>query len=334
MDYRYLGQSALKVSPLTLGTMMFGGPTDEATALEIIAHAKAAGVNFLDTADVYQQGRTESIVGKAIAGDRDDWVLATKFANPVGERPNQRGTSRKWIYQAVEASLKRLQTDYIDIVYFHRADFDAPLGEGVRAVADLIRAGKVRYFGISNFRGWRIAEVAHLADAEGIDRPVASQPLYNLVNRAAESEQLPAAAAYGVGVVSYSPLARGVLTAKYQPGQAPEEGSRAARQDKRLLETEWRSESVMIAQQLREYVSAKGIDPVAFAVGWVLNNRLVTSAIAGPRTLQQWQGYVDALAYRFSAEDEAFVDSLVAAGHSSTPGYNDPGHPVEGRVTV
>lgn len=331
MDYRYLGRSGLKVSPLTLGSMMFGGPTEEADALAIIAHAKAAGVNFLDTADVYQKGRTEEIVGKAIAHDRDDWVLATKFANAFGDGVNQRGTSRKWIHQAVEASLKRLNTDYIDILYFHRADFDAPLGEGVRAVADLIRAGKVRYFGVSNFRGWRIAEIAQLADAEGIDRPVASQPLYNLVNRTAEAEQLPAAAAFGIGVVPYSPLARGVLTAKYLPGQEPEAGSRAARMDKRLLETEWRAESVQIAQQLRQYVADKGLDPVSFALGWVLNNRLVTSAIAGPRTLAQWEGYVKALEYRFSAEDEAFVNSLVAPGHSSTPGYNDPGHPVEGR---
>lgn len=332
MSYRYLGRSGLKVSRLALGTMMFGGPTDEATSLEIIAQAKAQGINFIDTADVYQKGRTEEVVGKAIAHDRDDWVLATKFANPMGAGVNHSGTSRKWIIQSVEASLKRLNTDYIDVLYFHRADFDAPLGEAVRAIADLIRAGKLRYFGVSNFRGWRIAQVAHLADAEGIDRPVASQPLYNLVNRTAETEQLPAAAAYGLGVVSYSPLARGVLTAKYQPGAQPEEGSRAARLDKRMLETEWRDESVAIAQKLREYVAAKNIDPVSFALGWVLNNQLITAAIAGPRTLEQWQGYAKALAYTFTAEDEAFVDGLVAAGHASTPGYTDPGHPVEGRV--
>ena len=227
MSYRYLGRSGLKVSRLALGTMMFGGPTDEPTSHEIIARAKARGVNFIDTADVYQKGRTEEVVGRAIRHDRDDWVLATKFANPLGEGPNDRGTSRKWIIQAVEGSLRRLGTDYLDILYFHRADFNAPLGEAVRAIGDLIRAGKLRYFGVSNFRGWRIAEAAHLADAEGIDRPVASQPLYNLVNRSAEAEQLPAAAAYGV-VVSYSPLARGVLTAKYEPDQPPAAGTRGA----------------------------------------------------------------------------------------------------------
>ncbi|OZI37829.1 NADP-dependent oxidoreductase [Bordetella genomosp. 10] len=332
MSYRYLGKSALKVSRLALGTMMFGGPADESTSREIVARAKAQGINFLDTADVYQNGATEDVVGRAIQRDRDDWVLATKFGNPGGEGPNQRGTSRKWIVEAVEGSLRRLGTDYIDILYFHRADFHAPLGEAVRAIADLVRAGKVRYFGVSNFRGWRIAETADLADAEGIDRPVASQPLYNLVNRTAEAEQLPAAHAYGLGVVSYSPLARGVLTAKYDSIDNPLAGSRAARQDKRLLETEWRKESVDIARTIREHIADRGIDPVAFALGWVLNNQLVTSAIAGPRTLEQWEGYAKALDYRFTAEDEALVDRLVAAGHPSTPGFTDPGHPVEGRV--
>jgi aryl-alcohol dehydrogenase-like predicted oxidoreductase len=330
--HHYLGRSGLKVSRLALGTMMFGGPTDEATSHAIIAAAKASGVNFIDTADVYQKGRAEEIVGLGIRHDRDDWVLATKFANRMGEGPNRAGISRKWIIDAVEGSLRRLGTDYIDLLYFHRTDFNAPLGEAVRAIGDLVRAGKLRYFGVSNFRGWRIAEVAHLADAEGIDRPVASQPLYNLVNRTAEAEQLPAAAAYGLGVVSYSPLARGVLTAKYDDGAAPEAGSRAARADKRLLETEWRPESLAIARQIREYLAARGVNPTDFAVAWVLNNRLITSAIAGPRTLEQWEGYVRALDYQFTPEDEALVNRLVAPGHASTLGFTDPSHPVEGRV--
>ena len=332
MSYRYLGRSGLKVSRLALGTMMFGGPTDEATSHAIIARAHSQGINFIDTADVYQKGVTEEVVGRGIRAHRDDWVLATKFGNPLGEGPNRRGTSRKWIIESVEASLRRLGTDYIDLLYFHRADFDAPLEEAVRAIGDLIRAGKLRYFGVSNFRGWRIAQVSHLADAEGIDRPIASQPLYNIVNRTAEAEQLPAAAAYGLGVVSYSPLACGVLTAKYPAGAEPEAGSRAARKDKRLLETEWRPESLDIAEQIHRHTAERGISTTDFAVAWVLNNRLVTSAIAGPRTPEQWEGYVKALEYRFTAEDEALVDRLVAAGHPSTPGFTDPGHPVEGRV--
>ncbi|MBP2232412.1 aryl-alcohol dehydrogenase-like predicted oxidoreductase [Azospirillum agricola] len=332
VEYRYLGRSGLKVAPLSLGTMMFGGQTDEATSRRIIAKAKAQGFNFLDTADIYNQGRSEEVVGRAITADRHDWVLATKVANPMGTGPNQSGLSRKWIVESVENSLRRLGTDYIDILYFHRAPFDQPLDEAVRAVADLVRAGKLRYFGVSNFRSWRIAEVANLADRYGIDRPVASQPLYNIVNRTAEVEQLPAAAHYGIGVVSYSPLARGVLTGKYAPDAAPAPDTRAGRADKRILETEWRPESLAVAQEIRRHAEERGISAADFALAWVLNNRLITAAIAGPRTEAQWDAYVKALDHRFTAEDEALVDRLVVTGHASTHGFNDPGHPVEGRV--
>ncbi len=183
MDYKYLGRSALKVSPLCLGAMMFGGETEEPASKRIIDKAFDLGINFIDMADVYHAGRSEEIVGRAIAKRRDSWVVATKFGYPITQGPNEQGQSRKWIIRSVEASLKRLGTDYLDILYFHRALVDAPLEEGVRAIADLIRQGKLRYFGVSNFRGWRIAEIAHLADQAGIDRPVASQPLYNIVGR-------------------------------------------------------------------------------------------------------------------------------------------------------
>ena len=332
MDYRYLGRSALKVSPLTLGSMMFGGPTDEATSRRIIATAFDQGINFIDTADVYHDGQSETVVGRALQGNRQDWVLATKFGYSRAGRPNIGGQSRKWIIQSVEDSLRRLGTDYIDILYFHHATFDAPLGEGVRAIADLIRQGKLRHFGVSNFRGWRIAEVAQLADEQGIDRPVASQPLYNIVNRTAEAEQIPAANSYGLGVVTYSPLARGVLTGKYRPDEKPDADSRVGRSDKRVLETEWRPESLTVAQRIQEHLSGRDITPADFALAWVLNNRQVTSAIAGPRTEAQWDQYLRALKVKITTEDEAFVDQLVSPGHTSTPGYTDPGHPVEGRT--
>jgi aryl-alcohol dehydrogenase-like predicted oxidoreductase len=330
--YRYLGRSGLRVPKLSLGTMMFGGPTDEATSLRIMAKAREQGFTFLDTADVYNKGVSEEIVGRAIRSDRDAWVLATKCVNPMGPGPNEGGMSRKWVMQAVEASLRRLGTDYIDILYLHRSVFDQPLQEAVRALADLVRQGKLRYFGVSNFRGWRIAEICHLADQAGIDRPVASQPLYNLVNRTAESEQLPAAHAFGLGVVSYSPLARGVLTAKYNPDQAPPADTRAGRNDKRIHETEWRPESLRIAREIAAHLQGRGISPVDYAMAWVLNNRMVTAAIAGPRTEAHWDGYVRALDYLFTPEDEALVDRLVSPGHPSSPGFNDPAHPVEGRV--
>ncbi|MGA0594220.1 aldo/keto reductase [Enterovirga sp. CN4-39] len=332
MDYRNLGRSGLKVSPLCLGTMMFGGATDEATSARIIAQARDAGINFIDTADVYSDGLSEEIVGRAIAAERSRWILATKVAGPMGQGPNERGLSRRRVIEACEASLRRLGTDAIDIYYLHKEDHSTPLGETVRAIADLIRAGKIRYFGVSNYRGWRVAEICRLADELGIDRPVVSQPYYNALNRMPEVEHLPACGFYGLGVVPYSPLARGVLTGKYDPAKPPPEGTRAGRQDRRMIETEWRTESLDIAQEIARHAQARGITPGQFAFAWVLNNRLVTAAIGGPRTEAQWQDYVGALAYTFTKEDEALVDRLVAPGHPSTPGYNDPQYPLEGRV--
>lgn len=332
MKYRQLGRSGLKVSPLCLGTMMFGAATPEAEARAIIDHAAAAGINFIDTADAYSDGRSEEIVGRAIASRRDDWVLATKAANPMGPGPNQRGLSRKWLLQACEASLKRLGSEFIDIYYLHKEDHETPLSETVRAVGDLIRQGKIRHFGVSNFRAWRVAEICRLCDELGIDRPVVSQPYYNAMNRMPEVEHLPACGYFGLGVASYSPLARGILTAKYEPGQAPPEGTRAGRADRRLMQTEWREESLVIARQIRDHAATRGMTPVQFAVLWVLNNKLLTAAVAGPRTMEQWQAYLSALDVSFSAADEALVDALVPAGHPSTPGYTDPAYPLEGRV--
>src|SRR3954468_6914040 len=333
MNHRYLGRSALKVSPLCLGAMMFGGETDEATSARIIDKAFDAGVNFIDTADVYHAGRSEEVVGRAIATRRDHWVLATKFGFPFSQGPNEQGQSRKWVWQSVDASLKRLGTDYIDILYFHRAIPDLPLEEAVRAVADLIRQGKVRYFGLSNFRGWRIGEVVRICDQLGIDRPVASEPLYNLVDRTAEVEQLPAAGHYGLGVVSYSPLARGVLTGKYGIDAPPPADTRAGRGDKRLRQTEWRPESLRIAQAVAQHAAQRGTTSIAFALAWVLKNRLVSATIAGPRTEAQWDSYLPALELELGPDDETLVDSLVPPGHASTHGYTDPGYPVEGRRT-
>ena len=192
MEYRYLGTSGVKVSTLCLGTMMFGDRTEAAEAARIVGAARAAGVNFIDTADVYTRGAAERMVGPLIAGDRDRWVLATKVGNAMGDDPNQRGTGRKWIMTAIDASLSRLGTDYVDLYYIHR-DFESiPLEETVRAMADLIRAGKVRYFGVSNYRGWRTAEIVNTCIRLGLPRPIASQPYYNLLNRLPENEILPA----------------------------------------------------------------------------------------------------------------------------------------------
>jgi aryl-alcohol dehydrogenase (NADP+) len=331
MNIRNLGRSGLKISPLCLGTMMFGDATDEVTSGTIIAKAKDAGINFIDTADAYSRGGSESIVGRAIKKDRHDWILATKAANPMGDGVNQRGLSRKWLLQAAEDSLRRLGTDYLDIYYLHKEDHSTPLDETVRAIEQLIREGKVRYFGVSNYRAWRVAEICNICDRLGIDRPVVSQPYYNAMNRMPEVEQLPACNYYGLGVVPYSPLARGVLTGKYTPDSRPEQGTRAARNDTRMMQTEWRPESLQLAQTIRKHAEARGITAGQFAVAWVLNNRFVSAVIAGPRTEEQWDDYMKALDYRFTAEDEALIDGLVTAGHPSTPGFNDPAYPIEGR---
>ena len=331
MKYRPLGRSGLKVSQLCLGTMMFGGATDEATSFRITDRARDQGINFIDTANAYNGGESEIVVGRAIKAHRRHWVLATKIANPVGPGPNDRGLSRRHTLQATEDCLKRLGTE-IDILYLHKEDHATPLEETVLALAQLIRDGKILHFGVSNYRAWRVAEICRICDEIGIDRPIVSQPYYNALNRMPEVEHLPACGHFGLGVVPYSPLARGVLTGKYASQAAPDPESRAGRADKRMMETEWRPESLEIAQKLRAHAEARGITAGQFAVAWVLNNQLITAPIAGPRTEAQWEDYVGALNYTFTAEDEALVDSLVPAGHPSTPGYNDPAYPLEGRV--
>lgn len=333
MEYRKLGRSGLKVSPLCLGTMMFGGPTGEPVATRIIEKARYQGLNFIDTADAYNQGRSEEVVGRAIRAHRDHWIVATKMANPMGSGPNQGGLSRRWMFKATDASLKRLGTDCIDIMYLHKEDHETPLEETIGAMVDLLQAGKIRYFGLSNYRSWRVTLICDLCDRLGIDRPVVSQPYYNAMNRMPEVEHLPACDYFGLGVVPYSPLARGVLTGKYQPGETPPEDTRAGRQDKRMMQSEWREESLVIAQKIKAYAEALGVTPGQFAVAWVLNNQIVTAPIVGPRTEEHFDDYLGALAYGFTEEDEALIDSLVPIGHPSTPGYSDPAYPIEGRPT-
>ena len=331
MRYRTLGRSGLSVSRLCLGSMMFGGPTPEPEAARIVDHAAAAGVNFIDTADQYEQGRSEEVVGRAIRARRHHWTLATKVFNPAGPGRNERGLSRGHIMRAAEDSLRRLGTDTIDLYYVHRPDPATPWESVVASFGALIAAGKIREWGLSNVRAWHIADVAHLCDRMRVPRPVALQPLYNLMNRQIETEVLPAARHFGLGVVPYSPIARGILSGKYQPNVAPAAGTRAGRGDKRMLQAEWRHESLDIAARLKAHADARGIGLVAFAVAWVLNNDAVTSTIAGPRTFEQWTDYFGALSYAWTPEDEALVNSLVGAGHPSTPGHTDPAYPIDGR---
>ncbi|CAN0452477.1 unnamed protein product, partial [Ectocarpus fasciculatus] len=251
-----------------------------------------------------------------IAKNRDSWVLATKAGNPMkGADANGSGLGRKWLLKAIDDSLDRLDVDYVDIWYLHLDDYTTPLEETVSAVADVVGSGKATYWGVSNFRAWRICELIRLAEQAGLDRPVVCQPYYNAMTRVPEVEILPACEYYGLGVVPYSPLARGVLTGKYAPGATPAEGTRAARKDTRMMETEFREESLVIAQKIKKHAEAKGMTAGDFAVNWVLANPIVTSILAGPRTMEHWEGYVAALAHTFDADDEALLNDLVAPGH-------------------
>jgi aryl-alcohol dehydrogenase-like predicted oxidoreductase len=331
MRYRSLGKSPLQVSELCLGTMMFGDQTELAEARRIVDHAREHGVNFIDTADIYTLGRSEQMVGQLLKGQRDHWILATKLGNKMSDRPNEQGYSRAWVLRECDASLQRLGVEHVDVYYLHRDYNGMDLEEPLRAVEALLRAGKIRYWGVSNFRGWRIAETVHMARALNMPPPVVCQPYYNLLNRQPEVEVLAACRHHGIGVVPYSPIARGVLAGKYAPGTPPAQGTRAGRGDKRMMQTEFREESLAIAQTLAAHCADKGVSLAAFATAWVLASRTVSAVIAGPRTFEQWTAYFEALDVTVDSADEALVDSLVAPGHPSTPGYTDPVYPLEAR---
>ncbi len=335
MRYNNLGESGIKVSEICLGAMMFGGRTSETASGRIIASAFENGVNFIDTSNNYVGGESERIVGKFIHNKRSDWIVATKVGNPTGKGVNDRGLGRKHLIAAIEASLVRLKTDYIDILYFHIDDEETPLRESITLISEMIVSGKLRYWGVSNFRGWRIALAVGIAEAIGAPVPIVCQPYYNAMNRMPEQEVLPACEYFGLGVVPYSPLARGVLTGKYGRSlKSPSKGTRAAYGDPRMLETEWRKENLDMAHIIKAHAEARGVTAATFALKWVLNNGLVSSVLAGPRTLAQWREYLGALSYNFTGEDEALIDSLVPSGHPSTPGYSDPKYPLNGRQPI
>jgi aryl-alcohol dehydrogenase-like predicted oxidoreductase len=332
MNYVNLGRSGVKVSRLCLGTMMFGGATVEEESIRIIHRALDAGINFLDTANVYNAGESEVITGRAIRDRRDQVVLATKAKNPMGEGPNDQGLSRVHLIRECENSLRRLGTDSIDLYYLHAPDWSTPLDESLRALDDLVQQGKVRYIACSNFYAYQVALMLGMAEARNLERIACIQPLYNLVNRDAEVELFPLCREQGIGVAVYSPLARGVLTGKYRPGGDYPEGSRAARGDKRLHQTELKEESFVVAQQLAPTAERHGCTLSQFALAWTLANPVVTSAIVGPRTMEQLEDNLGALDVTLDVEDERTVDSLVPPGWHTGRGYTDPNYPVRGRA--
>lgn len=332
MSYVNLGRSGLKVSRLCLGAMMFGGPANEQDSIRIIDRALDAGINFIDTANVYSNGESERVVGRALAGRRDRVIVATKGRGSMGAGPNDQGASRGHLLRAIDESLARLHTDYIDLYYIHSPDYATPIEETLRALDDAVRAGKIRYAACSNFYAWQISEAIWTSRSNHWTSFSAVQPLYNIANRDAEVELFPFCQQYGVGVVSYSPLARGVLSGKYRVGEAPPEGSRAARGDRRIQQTEYREESFHLAETLKPRAEAHQATLTQFALAWVIANPVLTSAIIGPRTMAHLDDNLGALNVTLTPEDEAAVNGLNPPGEHTGKGYNDPSYPVRGRL--
>jgi len=331
MSYRNLGSSGVKVSPVCLGTMMFGGQTDAAESTRIMHKALDQAINFFDTANVYNAGQSEVVVGQAIADRREKVVLATKGRAPMGDGPNQCGVSRLHLMRELEASLKRLKTETVDIYYVHTPDYVTPIEETLRALDDMVHSGKVHYIACSNFRTWRLMEALWTSDKLNLHRFACIQPLYNIVNRDIEVELLPMCKEYGVGVVSYSPLARGILSGKYKAGEAFPPGSRAARNDKRMAQAELRDASFAIAEEIRRHCEKKKVPMSQFTLAWCLANPIITSVIIGPRTMEQFDDNVGCLKVKIDEADEAFINSLVPPGEHSGKGFQDTQYPITGR---
>lgn len=311
--------------------MDFGGAMTDADAAATVDLAREHKVNFIDCADAYSGGKAETILGKLLKQDREDWVLATKVGQQDGAPERKRGLSRKWIMEAIDASLTRLDTDYVDIYYMHHRDRDTPLAESVQAMGDVIASGKATYWGFSNHYGWEVAEIMRLCDQTGTPRPIVSQPMYNLIMRQPENDHLPACEYFDIGVAAFSPLARGALTGKYVKDAPPPPDSRGARGDASVLNRDLRPEVYDVVDAIKQHVAGRGMTPADFATLWVLNNKIVSSVITGPRSAQQWQSYLDTLQHTFTPEDEALVDSFVAAGHPAAPGLIWSRHPPLGR---
>ncbi len=305
MDYRRLGDTGLMVSELCLGCMTFGREADEETARAMIDRFVEAGGNFLDTADVYTEGASEEITGRAIADRRDDIVLATKVRFPTGQGPNNVGVSRKHIMQGCEASLKRLGTDYIDLYQVHCWDAATPLAETLSALSDLVRAGKVRYVGVSNVTAWQIMKSACLSEARGLEPLVSLQPQYSLVERNIEVEVLPACREAGLGVIPWSPLGGGFLSGKYRRGQQPPAESRIAGAESHWEEA-WQRRATERNWAVLDAVGAvaeeTGKSYAQVALNWLLRQPLVTAPIIGARTLAQFDDNLAATGWRLDED--------------------------------
>ena len=319
MEQRVLGRTGISVSELCLGAMMFGarGNKDQDDSIRVIHRALDAGINFIDTADVYAQGESEEIVGRALAGGRRDRVvLATKLHGQMGDDPNAQGNSRRWITRECEASLRRLQTDWIDLYQIHRPDPSCDIEETLGALTDLVRAGKVRYFGSSTFLPSQIVEAQWVAERRGRDRFVCEQPPYSLLVRGVEAEVLPVCQRYGMGVIPWSPLAGGFLSGAYRRGRGAPPGTRAARQDLTLPVNQRKLEAVEALSQLADEV---GISLIHLAIAFVLQHPAVTAAIIGPRTMEHLESQLGAAEVTLDQATLDHIDDIVPPGTNVNP---------------
>jgi aryl-alcohol dehydrogenase-like predicted oxidoreductase len=330
MEYRPLGRTGVQVSPLCLGTMMFGawGNTDHDESIRIIHRALDAGINFVDTADVYSAGESEEIVGKALKSRRDDVVLATKFFMPMGDDPNRRGGSRRWIVRAVEDSLRRLDTDWIDLYQVHRPDAEVDVEETLGALTDLVRQGKIRYIGSSSYSAGEIVEAQWAAREHGLERFRTEQPPYSLLTRLIELDVLPTAQRHRMGILTYSPLSGGWLSGSWSADSSPTSPARqrlAARFDMSLPENQRKLEAV---EQLQRVADDAGLSMIELAIAFVVNHPGVTSAIIGPRTMEQLDSQVPAADVVLDPATLDRIDEIVKPGVSLNPADTSYGEQV------
>lgn len=318
MKYRSLGRTGVQVSELCLGCMTFGDATAPKDAHRIIDRAIDYGINFFDTANMYSRGRSEKVTGEAIkiSGKRAQIILATKVYGRMADNdPNAAGLSRRHVIEQCNASLERLQTDYIDLYQLHRPQSDIPIDETLRALDDLIRAGKVRYIGTSTFAAWQVLESLWVSQELGLNRMICEQPPYNLLDRRIERELLPMAQTYGIGIIPWSPIAQGLLTGKYRRGKMPEEGRYADVDSLPLMQARRLTAGVFdVVDKMDPIAEEKGCTLAQLALAWVLGRPGVSSPIIGPRTMEQLEDNVGALDVVFTDAELAQIDEIVPPG--------------------
>jgi aryl-alcohol dehydrogenase-like predicted oxidoreductase len=324
MEYRILGRTGVRVSPLCLGAMNFGGPTSEQESIRMIDAALEAGINFIDTANVYNRGQSEVIVGKALQrdGKRERVVLATKVHGVMGDGPNDQGNSRYHIIRACEDSLRRLQTDHIDLYQLHRPALDIPQDETLRALDDLVRAGKVRYIGSSTFPAWMVMESLACSREYQLARLISEQPPYNLLDRRIENELVPLCQRYGLAILPWSPLAGGILAGRYTGGATPDD-SRAARNGAGSPFDQRRSSKALAAaERVAELARERGMTSSQLALLWVKDQPAVTAPIIGPRTMAHLEDNLAVLGKQLSDQDRAALDAVNGPGSAISDFHN------------